>query len=112
MRVLMAVAAVVLVSGAAQAADPIAFDALQRGELGTAQAKLASRVAEGTREPGVLLNLAHVYGKEGRRDEAVGLYQQVLARSNVLMEMANGRPAWSHDLAKRGIARLSTIAMN
>ncbi len=103
-------AMVVLLPVAVQAADPVAFTALAKGRYAAAEARLVSEVANGSEEPGVLLNLAHVYGREGRRDDAVRLYRQVLAVPNVRMEMADGSPAWSHDLAGRGMIRLSAIA--
>lgn len=100
----------VLMPAMAQAADPVGFEALQRGEYDAAQSSLAARLANGSNEPGVLLNLAHVYGRDGRRDDATMLYRQVLDGRNVVMEMADGRPAWSHALAQRGLQRLSRTA--
>jgi Flp pilus assembly protein TadD len=86
------------------------FNAIQREDLTAAEARLvAQRVAE-PNEPAVLLNLAHVYTRTGRADQAEALYRQVLGAENALMATASSRPVWSHDLAQRGLDRTRSIA--
>ena len=97
-------------AGASQAKDPVAFQAIAASDLRGAESVLASEVAAGTREPGVLINLAHVYSRTGRSQQAAELYRQVMAVPNAQMARQDGSPAWSHDLAARGIQRVSRIA--
>jgi hypothetical protein len=99
-----------LLAGAAQANDPVAFQAIAASDLRTAESVLANEVAAGTREPGVLINLAHVYSRTGRTQQSVDLYRQVMALPNAQMARQDGSPAWSHDLAMRGIQRLTRVA--
>lgn len=98
------------VSGAAMAADPVAFRAIASNDMATAEAQLAGELAAGSNEPGVLLNLAHVYRQSARGVEADALYRRVLATPNVQMARADGSPAWSHSLAKQGLARNAQFA--
>ncbi|GGE79144.1 tetratricopeptide repeat protein [Sphingomonas prati] len=91
-------------------ADPVAFKAISTGDLTKAERTLASQVAAGSTEPGVLLNLAHVYRTTARAAQAQALYRQVLAEPNVQMGKPDGSPAWSHDLATAGLARASQFA--
>lgn len=86
------------------------FNAIQRDDLTAAEARLIAQRAAEPNEPSVLLNLAHVYMKTGRADQALALYRAVLAGENVLMATATRDPAWSHDLARRGLDRTRSIA--
>lgn len=86
------------------------FNAIQRDDLTAAEARLIAQRAAEPSEPSVLLNLAHVYAKTGRADQALELYREVLAGENVLMATATRAPAWSHDLARRGLDRTRSIA--
>jgi thioredoxin-like negative regulator of GroEL len=81
------------------------FNAIQNADLTGAEARLmAQRVAE-PNEPSVLINLAHVYSKTGRPEQAAAMYRQVMASENVLMLTGSRDQVWSHDLAQRGLAR-------
>lgn len=97
-------------SGLALAADPVAFSAIARSNWQVAEARLTAELAAGSQEPGVLLNLAHVYGQTGRVIQAQDLYRRVQAQPNVLMERPDGSPAWAHDLARFGLQRTSQLA--
>lgn len=99
------------VSGAAMAADPVAFQAIATNDMAAAEAQLATQVAAGSTEPGVLLNLAHVYRHSARDAQAEALYRRVLATPNVQMAKPDGNPAWSHRLAKMGLARSAQLAL-
>jgi len=102
----------VLLSGSAvaMAADPVAFRAIAANDLATATTQLESQIAAGSNEPGVLLNLAHVYRQAGRGAAAETLYRQVLSTPNVLLAKADGNPAWSHRLAQRGLEKNAQFA--
>ena len=97
-------------SALALAADPVAVSAIATSDWQRAEAQLSAQIAKGSREPGVLLNLAHVYRQTDRTAQAVDLYRQVQAEPNVQMERTDGSPAWSHDLARFGLQRASRMA--
>lgn len=86
------------------------FNAIQRNDLTAAEARLIAQRAAEPNEPSVLINLAHVYSKTGRFDQAESLYREVLAGENVLMATASRQGAWSHDLARRGLDRARMMA--
>jgi len=87
------------------AAQEYGYQQIAEGKLLLAESTLeAARVAE-PREPSVLINLAAIYARTGRTDQAQAMYREVLATQNVQLEMGDHRPAWSHDLARRGLQR-------
>ena len=87
-----------------------AFPQIAAQRFDAAETRLAARRAAEPREPSVLLNLAYVYAKTNRQGLASGLYEDVLALPNVQMELGNGTPAWSHDLAKRALSGNAAMA--
>lgn len=87
------------------------FNALQRNDLAAAEARLIAQLAEEPDEPSVLLNLAYVYAKTGREDQALQMYDQVLRLPDVQMALGSGKPASSHLLARAGKVRTSDIAL-
>lgn len=114
MKKLAWIAAVVLVplapANASDHPDPVAAQAISDADYGAAEARLERAVARGSSEPAVLINLAQVYYKTGRSADASDLYRAILARPNVQMALPDGSPAWSHDLATRGLKRTAVIA--
>lgn len=87
------------------AAQEYGYQQIAEGKLLLAENQLeAARVAE-PNEPSVMINLAAIYTRTGRADRAQSMYAQVLASENVQMEMGDRRPAWSHDIARRGLQR-------
>lgn len=97
-------------AGAQTQEQTYGFNAIQRGDLTAAEARLIAQRAAEPNEPSVLINLAHVYAKTGRFDQAMTLYRQVLSSENVAMSLADRRLVWSHDLAQRGLERARSIA--
>ena len=87
-----------------------AFPQIQAQRFDAAETRLSAQRAAEPREPSVLLNLAYVYAKTSRQGLASGLYEDVLALPNVQMELGNGTPAWSHDLAKRALSGNAAMA--
>lgn len=86
------------------------FNAIQRDDLSAAEARLIAQRAEEPNEPSVLLNLAHVYSKTGRVEQAAALYRQIMATDNVLMLTGSRQQIWSHQLAQRGLDRARQMA--
>lgn len=104
MRLGMVMAALVAISGPALAQE-YGYQQIADGKLLLAESTLeTARVAE-PGEPSVMINLAAIYARTGRTEQAQAMYRQVLASENVQLEMGDHRPAWSHDLARRGLQR-------
>lgn len=111
---LVGAASVVATGAAAQTtpsqAQTYGFNAIARGDLNAAEARLIAQRAEEPNEPSVLLNLAYIYGRTGRADEATALYNQILASDDVLMISGKGEQVWSHALARKAMSRTTGIA--
>lgn len=111
---LVGAASVVTTGAAAQTAPSQAqtygFNAIARGDLNAAEARLIAQRAEEPNEPSVLLNLAYIYGRTGRADEATALYNQILASDDVLMVSGKGEQIGSHALARKAMNRTTGIA--
>lgn len=106
-------AAMLLMTGQANAQTQeqrYGFNAIQRDDLAGAEARLTAQRAQEPNEPSVLINLAHVYAKTGRLDQAEALYRQVMATDDVLMLTATNRQVGSHQLAQRGLDRARQMA--
>lgn len=114
MRTMIGLAAVVaaaLVAAPAVAKDRTGYRAIAAGDLARAQATLAQERAIFPDRPELMLNQAAVFARMGRTAEARALYDTVLARGAVALDMPDGGVASSHAVAQRGLARLSsTIA--
>jgi hypothetical protein len=85
--------------------DRYAAGAILRGDYRNASDRLWTAFGHGDRRPEVLLNLAAVQVSRQDADDARALYSMVLSQKNVDMRTPNG-PAWSHDIAQRGLSRL------
>ncbi|RHW17821.1 tetratricopeptide repeat protein [Sphingomonas gilva] len=109
MRIGFAVAALAMVSAPAFAQE-YGYQQIADGKLLLAESELdAARVAE-PGEPSVMINLAAIYARTGRTDQAKAMYREVLATDNVLLELGDHRPAWSHDLARLGLRKSEMAA--
>lgn len=99
-------------AGIAQAGEnsEYGYMAIARADYARAEAQLLARKAAEPREPSVLINLAHVYQKTDRALAAASMYQSALALPDVMLEMPDGRPASSHQLARRGLSALQQVA--
>lgn len=105
-------AAMILVASPALAqggAIRTAHDAITRGDYTRAEQLLLAeqRIFPGNAE--VLVNLAAVYARTGRVQQASTLYRQVLAREDVLLDLNADRTASSHAIAATGLRRVSSL---
>lgn len=103
-------ALVATAAGAQTQEQRYGYNAIQRDDLAAAEARLNAARLEQPNEPSVLINLAHVYWKTGRTEQAEALYRQVLASDNVLMLTGGNQQLWSHQLAQRGLDRARQMA--
>ncbi|MES2442272.1 MAG: tetratricopeptide repeat protein [Pseudomonadota bacterium] len=92
----------------AQEFETVASTTIERGDYRTAEKLLTQEVRRHGTRPEFMLNLAAVYVHTGRAAEARALYQQVLARPDVAMELVNESAAGSHAIARAGLRRLET----
>ncbi|MEH3159058.1 MAG: tetratricopeptide repeat protein [Sphingomonas taxi] len=90
----------------ALAADRTGYQAIAAGDFATAVTRIEAERRIFPRRPELMLNLAVAYARTGRAGEARALYQHVLARPEVAMDMPDGTILSSHDVATRGLARL------
>jgi Flp pilus assembly protein TadD len=106
---LTVLAAVPLACGfsAAQAQQPVdnyETVALSTGDYSRAIPALEARLRADPTNESLLLNLAMAYRKSGEAAKADLLYKRVLFQEDVVLNGAGGVQAWSHDLAKAGMA--------
>jgi thioredoxin-like negative regulator of GroEL len=87
--------------------DPMAAQAIARGDFTAAEHRLAAERRIYRDRPEILLNLAAVYARTGRASEAQALYQKVLASDDVLMDVSADRTASAHRIAQTGLQRLT-----
>lgn len=109
------ISAAVLASAAtpATAQDLNGFQAISTGDLTRAEQELTVQRRDFPARPELMLNLAHVFAKTDRQDQARVLYREVLARRDVAMDLADGTVVRSHVLAELGLTRLggTTLAV-
>ena len=106
----LVLALVATAAGAQTQEQRYGFNAIQRDDLAGAEARLIAQLAQEPNEPSVLINLAHVYAKTGRFEQAEALYRKVMAADNILMLTASNRQVGSHELAQRGLDRARQMA--
>lgn len=87
----------------------VASTEIAQGDYSTAESKLLAELRIHPGRPELLLNLAAVYAKTGRMDEARVLYTKVLTKDDVLMDISTERTAGSHALAQYGLRRLDNV---
>lgn len=108
--VFLGAALVATAAGAQTQEQRYGFKAIQRDDLAAAEARLNAARLEQPNEPSVLINLAHVYWKTGRTEQAEAMYRRVLAGENVLMLTGANHQLWSHQLAQKGLDRARQMA--
>ena len=89
--------------------DSVASAAIAQGDYAGAEKTLLQELRIHPGRPELMINLATVYAKTGRKAEARALFRQVLAQDNVLMDLSPDRTAGSHALAVAGLRRLDGI---
>lgn len=82
---------------------------ITQGAYGEAEAQLMRELRIYPERPELLLNLAAVYARTGRVDDARSLYTRVLSQDEVLMDLASQRTVGSHRVAQVGLDRLTPV---
>ncbi|WP_341207872.1 tetratricopeptide repeat protein [uncultured Sphingomonas sp.] len=88
--------------------DRVGYQAIAAGSLAKAEQTITAERAIFPERPELMLNLAAIYARTGREAQARTLYAEVLDRDAVAMDMADGSVRTSHQLARTGMARLTT----
>jgi Flp pilus assembly protein TadD len=114
------VVSVLLVAAAGMAAPAMAqdswpqrtgFQEIAAGNFAAAERTLVQERRASPDSPELMLNLAAVYAKTGRTDEARALYASVLEEKAIAMDMPSGAILSSHTVAHTGLRHLpQTIA--
>lgn len=108
----LAAAAGIMVAAPACAQDRAvraAHDAIAVGDLGHAERLLTAEQRIFPHSPEVLINLAAVYGRTGRSQQASALYREVLTREDVLLDLSAENTVSSHAIAEAGLRRVSSL---
>lgn len=103
-----AMLATTFVASPSTAADRAGYRAIAAGDFATAARQIEAERRIFPQRPELMLNLAVAYARMGRSAEASTLYRQVLDRPVVAMDLPDGSVVSSHDIATRGLSRLST----
>ncbi|MGJ3629470.1 tetratricopeptide repeat protein [Sphingomonas sp. MMS24-JH45] len=101
-----AVAMTLAIPAAAQ--ERTGYVAIAGGDLAGAQATIERERVIFPNRPELMVSVAAVYARTGRVVEARQAYADVLAGNWVDLELGDGRTMSSHDIARRGLARLDT----
>lgn len=107
---LITAAAVTMVMAAAeplQANDYTGYKAIAARNYAEAERRLINERRVFPNRPELMLNLAAVYLKTGRDEQARALYAEVLDRPAVAMDMPSGKVASSHAVAGTALASLN-----
>ena len=99
-----AVGAAMLAGAPVHAKDPTAHRAIAAQDYAKAERRLTAERRIYPGRPELMLNLAAVYMRTGRAEQARALYQDVLARPEVALDMPSGRVASSHAVADAAMA--------
>jgi Tfp pilus assembly protein PilF len=99
-----------LAAGGAVAQDRTVYRAINAGDLAGAETRLAKELRTYPGSPEVMLNLAAIYSRTGRAEQARALYADVLDRRAVMLDLPSGAVRSSHDVANAGLNRLSPLA--
>lgn len=106
-----AIAAAAIPAGSAAAGERVGYREIAAGRLADAEATLAKERAIFPKRPELKLNLAAIYLRTDRQEQARALYGEVLESEPVMLDTAGGDAVSSHDLARRGLARIgATLA--
>lgn len=109
MRRMMVIGAVAVCAMAvpAMAKDRLGYTSIAAGSLSEAETTLNAERAIFPERPELMLNLAAIYARTDRTAQARSLYDGVLSRDAVALELANGNSLSSHDVALRGLSLLN-----
>ena len=109
------VVSVLLVAAAGMAAPAMAqdtwpqrtgFHEIAQGNYFAAERTLLQERRADPKSPELMLNLAAVYAKTGRANDARALYDSVLQEKAIAMDMPSGAVLSSHTVARTGLRHL------
>lgn len=86
--------------------DPYAHNAIERGEFAEAETSLRAQLALEPAKPELLLNLAAIYARTNRLDQAEQLYSRVMTGEDVSLLLRPDHALGAHAIAERGLRKL------
>ncbi len=89
--------------------NALAHEQIAQGRLTAAEQMLAARNVRDARDPGRLINLAVVYARTGRIEEARNAFAAAAAAPEEMLIAADGRDISSRDLAREGMNWLRSM---
>ncbi len=98
-----------LPASAQSGAVRVAHDAFAQGDYARAEAVLTAEQRIFPDSPDVLVNLAAVYARTGRVQQAAAVYRQILARQDMLLDASADRTVSSHAVATAGLRRVASL---
>ena len=84
-----------------------AHAAYAQGDFARAERVLTAEQRVFPNSPEVLVNLAAVYARTGRTQQAAALYRQILNGEDVTLDVTADRTVSSHAIATTGLQRVS-----
>lgn len=93
------------------AADHNGAPQIARGDYAAAERVLMRSLKVDADDPELLLNLATVYARTQRSDQAKALYRQVLAAPDERLSMNDGGTLRAHIAAQSGLNQLAGITL-
>ncbi len=87
----------------------LAYEQIAKGHLTAAEQMLTPRNVRDARDPGRLINLAVVYGRTGRIEQARNAFAAAAAAPEEMLIAADGRDISSRDLAHEGMIWLDSM---
>ena len=100
------VAMLALPAVAQERATRVSHAAIMSGDLRSAEQVLDAERRIFPKRAELLLNLAAVYARSNRANEAVALYDQVLGGEDAMMDVSEDRTVSAHAVARLGKSRL------
>ena len=86
-----------------------AHSAYTQGDFARAEHVLKAEQRVFPNRPEVLVNLAAVYARTGRMQQAAALYRQILDGKDIALDVSADRTASSHAIARSGLQRVSGL---
>lgn len=106
MRTLLFLGLAASLAAPAIASDRTGYQAIATGDYQKAEEELLVERRIFPRRPELMINLAAVYARTGRKAEAAALYRTALNSAAVDMALPDGNVSSSHIVAQRGLDSL------
>ena len=83
------------------------YTQIRAGDYVTAERIITAEMRNAAKDTDLMLNLATVYVRTGRTEQARALYQTILLMPEDEMDLSASQSMSSHDLARAGLSRIA-----